>query len=92
MGEEVFRFALEHTLELVLLLDQNGIIKYANHSAKEQLEYGDELIGKNIRDMIPAELSGESNGIDKILHLIEAKQERLVGLKGTECPRIFLHT
>ena len=85
MGEEVFRFALEQAMELVLLFEQNGTIKYANHSAKEQLEYGDELIGTNIKVLFPVEFSDMEDGIQKLMRLAEAKQEVMIYRKNQIC-------
>ena len=53
---EFFQLALEHVIEIVLSFGEDGKIKYANQSAKESLEYGDELIGKNIRELLPVEI------------------------------------
>lgn len=55
MGEGVFHFALDHALEIVLLFGDDGKITYANHSAKEQLEYGEELTGRLISEVFPGE-------------------------------------
>ena len=51
----VFHFALDHALEMVLLFGKDGKITYANHSAKQLLEYGEELNGRLISEIFPGE-------------------------------------
>ena len=82
---EFFQLALEHVIEIVLSFEADGIIKYANQSAKEQLEYGDELIGKNIRDLLPVELSVQTEELEKLLQLLAAKEEIMIYRKNQIC-------
>ena len=82
---EFFQLALEHVMELVLSFGADGIIKYANQSAKEQLEYGDELIGKNIRELLPVELLGQAEELEKLLQLLKAKEEIMLYRKNQIC-------
>ena len=35
----LFRFAIGHSLEIIICFDENGIITYANPSAEQQLEF-----------------------------------------------------
>ena len=52
---DLFQITMEYALELILLFDGNGIITYANESARQQLEFGDELCGCSIEDIFPGE-------------------------------------
>lgn len=82
---EFFQLALEHVIELVLSFGADGKIKYANQSAKEQLEYGEELIGKNIRELLPVELTNQAEDIEKLLLLLRAKEEIMIYRKNQIC-------
>ena len=82
---EFFQLALEHVIELVLSFGADGIIKYANRSAKEQLEYGEELIGKHIRELLPVELTGQTEELERLLLLLKAKEEIMIYRKNQIC-------
>lgn len=54
MGKgDLFQFSIENALEIVIIFDETGTITYANQSAKQQLEYGEELQGSLITDVFP---------------------------------------
>jgi len=55
MKETVFHFALDHAAELVLVFGIGGKIIYANHAAKQQLEYGEEINSRYIQEIFPNE-------------------------------------
>lgn len=82
---EIFQLALEHAIELVMSFGADGEIKYANRSAKEQLEYGEELIGKNIRELLPVELTGQAESLEVLLQLVQAKEEIMIYRKNQIC-------
>lgn len=44
---------LENALEIVLTFDDKGVITYGNASAKQKLEYGEELCGQPIGSIFP---------------------------------------
>ena len=62
--EQAVRFSLEHMQELALFFDENGRIRYNNSSAAESLEYGDEMQGISIVDILPEAFSLQ-NGVLK---------------------------
>lgn len=82
---EFFQLALEHVIELVLSFGEDGKIKYANQSAKEKLEYGDELIGKNFHELLPIELTNQAEDFGKLLQLLKAKEEIMIYRKNQIC-------
>ena len=49
----LFRFSIDNALEIVIIFDDSGTITYANQSAKQQLEYGEEICGSLITDIFP---------------------------------------
>lgn len=66
---EILHFALDHALELVMLFGPDGTIEYANHSAKEQLEYGADLLGQPISLIFPTIFSAEEDSRKKLEEL-----------------------
>ncbi len=44
----------EEALEMILAFDKDGSITYANAAAREKLEYGDALTGRQIGEIFPA--------------------------------------
>ncbi|MCI5872668.1 MAG: ATP-binding protein [Clostridiales bacterium] len=52
--EDIYQFAMDQALELIILFESDGKIIYANESAKNQLEY-EELCGRFIEDIFPGE-------------------------------------
>ena len=60
MRDGVFRFALDYALEMVLLFGKDGKITYANHAAKQLLEYGDDLIGRGMGEIFPGEFRNDN--------------------------------
>ena len=57
--EGLFRFSIDNALELIISFDENGIITYANPSAKQQLEFEEGLYGHQIKEIFPAEFQSE---------------------------------
>lgn len=49
----LFRFSVENALEIIMGIDDDGRIVYANRVSKEQLEYGDELEDTLISEIYP---------------------------------------
>lgn len=54
-------FVGDHALEMILMSDETGKIVYANASAREKLEYGDDLCGRNISDIFPNDIKIETD-------------------------------
>lgn len=61
---DLLQFSMDHALEIMLVFEDSGKITYANESAKQQLEYGEELCGKAISDIFPAEFQMTENGFE----------------------------
>lgn len=55
MEERIFHFALDHALEAVLVFGDDGKIIYANGTAKEQSEFGEDIYNRYIEDIFPNE-------------------------------------
>lgn len=53
--DDLFQFSMDHALEMIFIFEKSGKITYANKSAKQQLEYGEELCGQLISDIFPGE-------------------------------------
>ena len=55
MEARIMQFALDHALEIVLMFGDDGKITYANNTAKEQLEYREDIYNRYIEDIFPNE-------------------------------------
>ncbi len=53
MDERIFQFALDQTVEIVLVFGNDGKIIYANQAAKQQLAFGEEICNCLIGDIFP---------------------------------------
>lgn len=82
---DFFREALDYAMELVLSFGEDGKIKYANHSAKEQLEYGEELVGINFREILPVEMKEQTEELESLLQLLKEKDEIMIYRKNQIC-------
>ncbi len=51
--QELFRFVIEQSVQMVLLFDAQGKILFANRAAKESLEYGEDISSYEITDIFP---------------------------------------
>ena len=57
--EGFFQFSIDHALELIISFDENGVIRYANPRAIQQLQYEDGLCGYQMKEIFPEEYHGE---------------------------------
>ncbi len=57
----LFQFSVDNALEIIMGISSDGRISYANQLAMEQLEYGDELYGTQITEIIPEVFQTEAN-------------------------------
>lgn len=85
MEERIFHFALEHTLEMVLVFDKDGKIIYANHSAKEQLEFGKEISQKRMADIFPNEIQLSASVFAVSENMLENAKEMMAYRKNQTC-------
>ena len=51
----------EYALEMIIVMNGSGEIKYANKKAKRELGYGNEIIGAQIYSVFPAFIDAEGN-------------------------------
>ena len=73
-------FPGEDALEMILVFDQTGTISYVNTSAKQKLEYEEDLCGKNISDIFPNDFkTGKSNV--KLLDFEKNKLQHLIAYR-----------
>lgn len=64
--EQLFRYGMEHSIEILLFFDETGKILYGNTAAKELLEYGEVLYDCRITDIFPG-LCEEKDGRVQLL-------------------------
>lgn len=53
--ENIYQFAMNQTLEMILMFDGTGRITDANTAAKQHLEYGEELCSCTMEEIFPVE-------------------------------------
>lgn len=59
--EKDSRCLFDEALEMIILFDKAGKILYANKTARQKLEYGDELLERTIEDVYPNILDAVGN-------------------------------
>lgn len=67
--DALMEFVTAHTLEIVLLFDEQGKITYCNEAAKQQLSYNEGLEVIDISDIFPREFSKTATGFETELNL-----------------------
>ncbi len=85
MQEDLFWFAIDEALEMVLIFEESGRILFANALAKERLEYGEELCGTYIWDIFPNQFQNSDNGVESELGFNLDIQEMLAYRKNRTC-------
>ncbi len=62
-GNTLFQFSIDNVLEIILIFDDNGTIVYSNKTARQQLEYKENLCGMKIMEIFPSEFSLEKGNL-----------------------------
>lgn len=58
--DTLFRFSIDNALEIIFTFDDSGMITYANKTAKEQLEYGEDFCGLSVSEIFPGGIEMEN--------------------------------
>ncbi len=82
---ENYLFSVEDALEMVLMFGQEGAISYANNSAKNQLEFGDDLLGRHISEVFPNTFQAAEDGFDTEYPFGEEVQSLVAYRKNRTC-------
>lgn len=88
MWDELFRFAVQHSLEMILVFQRDGKIIYGNHAAKEKFAFGEELLNCKMADIFP-ELFQEEQVRRKDLHIGE-KQKTTAYRENKTCFTVLI--
>ncbi len=56
---EYMQLLMDNALEIIIIFDEDGLIKYANSTAKRMLEYEELVIRSFISDILPGECKNE---------------------------------
>lgn len=83
--EALYRFSVEHALEMVIAFGEDGRIGYVNQTAKRLLEYGDELCGINISDIFPNAFTVTDYGFSTEYRFGEEAQDMMAYRKNHTC-------
>lgn len=79
MGKnQLFQYAVEHSLEMIFLFDADGKITYGNQAAKEQLEYGDDLYDYRMEDLFPGLFVRQDNRLSFQFQLGDTNSNEMV--------------
>lgn len=57
----MFQFSIDNALEIIIIFNDNGKIIYANQSARDDLEYEDDIKQCSIADVFPGEFDIEND-------------------------------
>ena len=85
MQEDLFWFAIDEALEMVLIFEENGRIIFANALAKRMLEYGEELCGTHISEIFPTSFRSAGAGFETELGMDLGLKELLAYRKNRTC-------
>lgn len=83
-GENVM-FPVGDALEMVLMFGRDGVISYANNSAKNRLEFGDDLQGRHISEVFPNTFQAAEDGFDTEYPFGEEVQNLVAYRKNRTC-------
>lgn len=78
--DTVLEFSMEYAMEMILLFDDGGRITYANETARQQLEYGENDSSWNIADVFPTEF--RNAGMSVIPYPFSPKIRELMAYRG----------
>lgn len=81
----IFQFSIDNTLEIVIFFDDSGTIIYANQSAKQQLEYGEELCGCSIADIFPKDFQSIGGALVTECEVSQEPQNMMAYRKNLTC-------
>lgn len=62
--DNLSKYILEHMDELVIAFDERGLISYGNKTAKEKLEFENQLSGTHISEIFPNEFTETEDGFE----------------------------
>lgn len=81
----LFQFSVENALEIIIIFDDNGRITYANQSAKEKLEYEEDICGCLITDIFPGTFEIEEDFLVLRCKLGKEPQDVMAYRKNRTC-------
>lgn len=81
---ELFQFSVDNALEIIIIFEDNGRITYANRTAKEKLEYGEDICDCLITDIFPGTFELEE-GFLVLRCRMKAMQDVMVYRENRTC-------
>ncbi|MEG0962323.1 MAG: ATP-binding protein [Lachnospiraceae bacterium] len=70
---------IDYAMELILTFEQNGTIQYANHKAREELGYGEELEKENLAAILRIQFQTENFEVKELTDVEETTMYRKNG-------------
>lgn len=81
----MFQFSIDNALEIIIIFDDNGKIIYANQSAREDLEYEDDIEQCLIADIFPGEFDIENDRLIIKCKMSKNIQEMMAYRRNRTC-------
>lgn len=81
VAQELLQFSLDHTSEIIMIFNSEGVIVYANKAAELKLEYADCVCGRMITEVFPEQFaSAESSFV--LRHKVEEELQNAMAYRG----------
>jgi len=83
--EQLFHFAIDYSIEMVIFFNDEGEILYANRTAKESLEYGNEIYNCRITEIFPTLFEKKSGKVQIMCELGKTVSGNFVYRRNRTC-------
>lgn len=83
--DSLVQFSMDNALEMVLIFENSGKIIYANESAKQQLEYGEEWSEYLVSDIFPGSFEVAEEGLETNVSFGQEIQDMMAYRKNKTC-------
>lgn len=81
MGQSCYDwFSLDNALEMIFAFGTSGVVTYGNLAARETLDYGEELCGTHISEILPNDFLAVEHGFETELEL-DAEQHNVMAYR-----------
>ncbi|MFG6383836.1 MAG: PAS domain-containing protein [Lachnospiraceae bacterium] len=82
--EDIYRF-VDAALEIIIRFDRTGKVLFGNKQAKEDLGYGEELVGLSFFTLFPTELQQDMNHSENFIEIMTCMKESMMYRKNGTC-------
>ena len=82
--EDIYRF-VDAALEIIIRFDRTGKVLFGNKQAKEDLGYGEELVGLSFFTLFPTELQQDMDHSENFIEIMTCMKESMMYRKNGTC-------